>query len=65
MQGLKIGSREYFEKWISKSEIKNVSQIDVNKLRKIYETIDKEIKKKDTTRITAKSSPDAIINAVK
>lgn len=65
MQDLKIGSREYFEKWISKSEINNVSQIDVDKLRKIYETVDKETKKKDTTRITSKSSPDAIINAVK
>jgi len=59
-----MGAYEYVDKWIEQSEIKNRSQIDVKKLKQIYNTIDKETQKKDTTRITSKSSPDAIINAV-
>jgi hypothetical protein len=56
---------QYIKKWIEESEIKKISQIDMQKLRQIYQTVDKETKKKDTTKITSKSSPDAIMNAVK
>lgn len=56
---------QYIKKWIEESEVKKISQIDMQKLRQIYQTVDKETKKKDTTKITSKSSPDAIMNAVK
>ena len=50
---------------IENIELQGLSQIDIEKLRLIYQTVDKETQKKDVTKITSRSSADAIMNALR
>ena len=59
-----LNAFQYVKQLIDDNEIQGLSQIDIDKLRAIYQTVDKETQKKDITKITSRSSAAAIINAL-
>lgn len=53
------------KKLMDEGEVTGLDKIDMRKLQKIYALVDKETLKKDTTKLTSKSSPEAIFKAIK